>query len=462
MGDAVRSRDQANAALEVAVGNINKLTSEKDSLEKEVNDLKQAIADNLKSLNEATELRNSEKDENAVTVETATEGKEAVEMAIGVLNDLGIPLEKLTDPAQGDAIQTSRLEYFTPEGIFIADEPVGVAAGATHPQLSVHRAKFHNTLIAECRRLLGEDRVILDSAFVSLQKTDDKIVVKMQKMTTKEPIPDVACDFLIGADGLKSVVRAALLGHQLPRYTGKTIYRGLCQVDGINADGKTVSLCGDETGNFICYPISEGKRANGQFHCNWGWVATRPEPKAVESWTALATVDDFREELQQLEGNNFGGLTPLQIAEKTEKIIGWALFDRDPIDSFDFGNVTLLGDAAHPLLPYGSQGATQAIMDAEALAMAYQEALEDGKGIHGCVERYSSMRCEISGKVVIANRTMGSTAVLREAKEKCISMSREEKQQWCKDNGKRLHQEVIQAYRESMPKSVRPTKRAKC
>jgi chromosome segregation ATPase len=87
MGDAVRSRDQANAALEVAVGNINKLTSEKDSLEKEVNDLKQAIADNLKSLNEATELRNSEKDENTVTVETATEGKEAVEMAIGVLNE---------------------------------------------------------------------------------------------------------------------------------------------------------------------------------------------------------------------------------------------------------------------------------------------------------------------------------------------------------------------------------------
>jgi hypothetical protein len=87
MGDATRSRDEANAALEVAVGNINKLTSEKDSLEKEVNDLKQAIADNLKSLNEATELRNSEKDENTVTVETATEGKEAVEMAIGVLNE---------------------------------------------------------------------------------------------------------------------------------------------------------------------------------------------------------------------------------------------------------------------------------------------------------------------------------------------------------------------------------------
>lgn len=382
-------------------------------------------------------------------------------VAIGVLVDLGISLECLTDPAQGDAIQTSKLEYFTPEGIFIADEAVGMAAGASHPQLSTHRAKFHNTLIAEARKHLGEDRVILDASFASLEKTQDKVVVKMKKMSNKEDLPDVTCDLLIGCDGLKSVVRAALLGEVMPRYTGKTIYRGLCEVDGVNGDGKTVSLAGDETGNFICYPISEGKRANGKFHCNWGWVATRPEPKAVESWTALAKVDDFREELTALDGNTFGGMTPLQIAEKTEKIIGWALFDRDPLDDFDFGNVTLLGDAAHPLLPYGSQGATQAIMDAEAIAIAYQDAMEAGDGVRGAVKRYSDARCKISGEVVIANRTMGSTAVLREAKEKCIDMSFDDKKKWCADNGKRLHHDVIKVYRASMPKSVRPEKRAK-
>ncbi|CAJ1443897.1 unnamed protein product, partial [Effrenium voratum] len=73
-------------------------------------------------------------------------------------------------------------------------------------------------------------------------------------------------------------------------------------------------------------------------------------------------------------------LTPLQMAERTEKIIGWCLFDRDPLESFDFSNVTLLGDAAHPLLPYGSQGATQAIMDAEALGVCYQNAMAKKTG----------------------------------------------------------------------------------
>merc|ERR1712110_627248 len=99
--------------------------------------------------------------------------------------------------------------------------------------------------------------------------------------------------------------------------------------------------------------------------------------------------------------NVFGGCTPLQIAQKTDKILAWALFDRDPLKSFDFGTVTLLGDAAHPLLPYGSQGATQAIMDAEALGVAYGRAMADGTGIEGAVKMYSDMRCGPSGKVVI-------------------------------------------------------------
>jgi len=99
-----------------------------------------------------------------------------------------------------------------------------------------------------------------------------------------------------------------------------------------------------------------------------------------------------------MNGNVFGGVTPLQIVQKTEKIIAWALFDRDPLESFDFGTVTLLGDAAHPLLPYGSQGATQAIMDAEALGVAYQKAMADGTGVKGgaCQPRHG-FYCGIAG-----------------------------------------------------------------
>mmetsp|Transcript_120562 Transcript_120562/g.240042 ORF Transcript_120562/g.240042 Transcript_120562/m.240042 type:complete len:432 (-) Transcript_120562:46-1341(-) len=380
-------------------------------------------------------------------------------VAIGVLSDLGIPVEAFHDPVQGDGILTSAVEYYTTDGIFIANEAVGLAAGSTHPQMSVHRAKFHNTLVAECRRLLGDDKFILNSKFISLDQDDSGVTLHFQASDSREPLPPVQCDFAIGADGLKSRVRAALLGDVEPRYTGRTIYRGLCEIDNLNKDGNTVSLCGDATKNFICYPISESRRREGKFHCNWGFCALRPHPGGQESWTHLASRADIRDELATMDESNFGGLTPLQIVEKTEKIIGWALFDRDPLDSFDFGAVTLLGDAAHPLLPYGSQGATQAIMDAEALGICYADAIEAGTGVQGCVKAYSEMRCEVSGKVVIANRDMGSTAVLKVVDEECKGMSREEKRSWCQEKGSELHDSVIQKYRAMMPKSVRPQRK---
>merc|ERR1712070_241529 len=214
-----------------------------------------------------------------------------------------------------------------------------------------------------------------------------------------------------------------------------------------------MGLCGNEDGNFICYPISDGMRKNGKTHCNWGFNVKRPEP-GVESWTALAKTEDIEDELKAMDQNAFGGLTPCQIAQKTDKIIAWALFDRDPLDSFDFGNITLLGDSAHPLLPYGSQGATQAIMDAEALGVAYAQAMADGSGVKGAVKKYSDLRCEVSGKVVVANRDMGSTAVLREVEKKCAGMGKEDKKKWIAEHGKGFFEEVIQSYRRSMPKSV--------
>jgi 2-polyprenyl-6-methoxyphenol hydroxylase-like FAD-dependent oxidoreductase len=375
-------------------------------------------------------------------------------VAIGVLDRLGIPPEKLKDPVLADGIETSKIEYFTVDGVLIADEPCGRAKGDAHPQFSLHRAKFHNLLLARARELLGEDRVILDRGFVGMDRADDGTVTVRFAKSGGEEVPPVSCDFLVGADGLKSRVRASLLGDGLPKYTGKTIFRGLCEVDAPIGNGTTVELCGNAQGAFICYPISEGMRKDGKTHCNWGFTANRPEPGGVESWTSLADVSVIQAELEALGSNVFGGLTPLQIAQKTDKIIGWALFDRDPLDSFDFGTVTLLGDAAHPLLPYGSQGATQAIMDAEAIGEAYRKAASEGTGVRGTVKLYSEMRCAISGKVVIANRDMGSTAVLREVEKKCAGMSREEKVEWIGNHGRGLFEDVIQSYRASMPKSV--------
>jgi len=240
-------------------------------------------------------------------------------VAMAVLVDLGIPLSEFKD--YGDGITTSQIEYYTMDGCKIAAEKVGLAAGAPQPQMSVHRAKFHNVLVAEARRVLGEDHVILDHAFIGMENKDDKVIIKFQRlMSNKEMLPDVECDFLIGADGLKSPVRKVLCGDGLPKYTGRTIYRGLCEVDALIGDGNTVSLCGNENCTFICYPITDGVRKSGKTYCNWGFAVERPEP-GLESWTGSAKVEDIEEELKALDQNVFGSVSPLQIAKKSQSIL---------------------------------------------------------------------------------------------------------------------------------------------
>jgi hypothetical protein len=97
-------------------------------------------------------------------------------------------------------------------------------------------------------------------------------------------------------------------------------------------------------------------------------------------------------------------------------------------------------------------------MDGEALGVCYDEAMKKGEGVKGCIKRYSDCRAKVTGEVVIANRDMGSTKVLRVANEKTAGMDKEEKTKWCAENGGQLHDDVIKAYRASMPKNVRPGK----
>jgi len=125
--------------------------------------------------------------------------------------------------------------------------------------------------------------------------------------------------------------------------------------------------------------------------------------------------------------------------------------------------VTLLGDAAHPLLPFGSQGATQAILDAEALGVALARALAAGGGdesgsdadvVRETVKAYSEMRCAVTGKIVIANRGMGPTRVLELIEEKCTGLAAEAKTAWIERSGRGLAEETIRTYRGAMPRSA--------
>ena len=148
-------------------------------------------------------------------------------------------------------------------------------------------------------------------------------------------------------------------------------------------------------------------------------------------------------------------VTWASILEAAPEITCFALYDRDPVSRWTFGPVTLVGDAAHPLLPFGSQGANQAFLDAKALGVAVREEKEGKGGLPGallrCVPsprapralacrrarallrppcRYEELRCEAAGKVVLENRKMGPTRLLRAMDEGCGGKAVAEQEAW--------------------------------
>lgn len=236
-------------------------------------------------------------------------------------------------------------------------------------------------------------------------------------------------------------MRQKLLGDGAPRYTGRVLYRGIAEVDAVlPAD---ICCCGASEprgpGVFISYPISARLRASDRTLVNWLLYTTKPAPEEGESWANRTDFSNLLPALTQLGANTqFGGLTPLQIGEAAvaanQPIVGWALFDRDPLETWDFGLATLLGDAAHPMLPFGGQGGSQALVDAVALGEAFAQTKQDGSGVRGAIQAYSAARCEATGRLVVQNRKMGPVGGLDLAHEACLGKTLEEKEAWLGGN----------------------------
>jgi salicylate hydroxylase len=164
-------------------------------------------------------------------------------------------------------------------------------------------------------------------------------------------------DILIGADGIHSTVRAQLFGKELPRYTGNVAWRGLVPAERVaHLDlGSVVGVWMGPNRSIVQYYVSAGRTFN------WIGISRSAEP-ARESWLAEGKVEDA---LAEYDGWH---KTIRTIIAATPKVLRQALYDREPLPDWQAGRIVLLGDAAHPMLPFYAQGAAQSIEDAYVLA----------------------------------------------------------------------------------------------
>ncbi|MEV0567217.1 FAD-dependent monooxygenase [Dactylosporangium sp. NPDC050588] len=216
------------------------------------------------------------------------------------------------------------------------------------PFLGLHRADLQQVLLDAFRAAGGE--VHLGKRCATIAETPDDVTIAFADGTT------TTADVVIGADGVRSTVRQHVAGPDEAVFAGMSCFRGLVPIDkvpGGSSMGLTFFL--GPTSHLVVYPVRRGELIN--------FVAyTRDAAWTDESWSAKG---DASQAVAAFEGFNDTVLTMLGAVEDTGR---WALFDREPLRQWSTGRVTLVGDAAHPMLPHAGQGSNQAVEDVAVLA----------------------------------------------------------------------------------------------
>jgi 2-polyprenyl-6-methoxyphenol hydroxylase-like FAD-dependent oxidoreductase len=311
-----------------------------------------------------------------------------------VLHGLG-----LGDALDATAIRTRCIEYRTRFGQVIQSDPRSVEAGYPAPQYSIHRGELQLLLLRAVRERLGAEAVVTGKPVAGFDQTDDRVTLLFEDGGTHE------ADILIGAEGLRSKTRAQIHPDEGPlQYEGTMMFRGAVEMPMIG-DGRTMVIAGNHDMKFVTYPISEALRKQGLALTNWVAELRHSAPRHIQDadWTRGATTDY----VTPFKAFQLADMDVAGIIAATENVTEFPMIDRDPVSFWTVGRVTLLGDAAHPMYPIGANGASQAILDAVALA----EALAADPGPGG-LKTYEAERLPFTSKVVLTNRAGGPEKVL--------------------------------------------------
>ncbi|MFE3442509.1 flavin-dependent oxidoreductase [Nocardia sp. NPDC059180] len=327
--------------------------------------------------------------------------------AVAELTELGVGAA-LAD----SAIPTAAAVHFDRFGNRIWSEPRGLAAGHRWPQYSIHRGELHTILLRAVRERLGADAVREGLRFEAAIEGAEHLLCRAYDRATDTTVELVA-DALIGADGLHSAVRAQLHpGEQAPRWNGIRMWRGIAEAEPF-LDGQTMILAGsNKAARLVAYPISRAAQQRGRAVINWvAEVRVDDEAAQDPDWNRTGRLADV---LPHYAGWQIAGLDVAELISASGEILEYPMVDRDPLPHWGTGRITLVGDAAHPMYPIGSNGGSQAILGARVLATELATAPDPVTGL----ARYESARREQANAIVLANREMPMDRILHMVAER--------------------------------------------
>ncbi len=322
--------------------------------------------------------------------------------AVRVLDGLGLSarLESL-------GVATRELVYFNKYGQRIWGEARGRFAGYAVPQISIHRGVLQMELFDAAQAELGPERIKTGHRFERVSG-DGPVTAHFVK-DSEEPVT-FAADMLIGADGIHSALRRARYPQEgLPLYGGRILWRATSRARPF-LTGATMIMAGYQDCKFVAYPIDQ-PGGDGLQTVNWIAELTVAEMTEQENWNKAGRKADFADHFADWR---FDWLDVPGLIEGSGTVFEFPLVDRNPLPNWSFGATTLLGDAAHPMYPIGSNGASQAILDAEALA----NALTANNDPLEALIAYQNTRLPATAAIVLANRGNGPEQCMQIAQER--------------------------------------------
>lgn len=318
----------------------------------------------------------------------------------------------LQDALVDKGVETREYRFYTRNGQLVQSELRGKSAGYDWPQVSIHRGDLHEILYTALRDRAGADSIAMEHKCRGVTQTEDKAIVHFSGGVSGTPLPDASGSVAIACDGVHSVIRQQFHPEEaVPRYEGTMNYRGTTRWKPFLSGATMIYMGTSELGKLILYPIRDNIDDEGNQLINWVIEISRPADMLLRDWNRTSDINEFIDDFKEC---NFDFLDIPAVMRAADYVFEYPMCDQDPLDFWTNDRITLLGDAAHPMMPRGSNGAAQAIIDAEVLA----DLLAANEDWPAVLKEYERIRLEATSAIVLANREIAPDAILRVVEER--------------------------------------------
>ncbi len=309
-------------------------------------------------------------------------------------------------------VRTKELYYLNRLGQNVWGEKRGLDAGFNYPQFSIHRGRLQTVIYEALLKELGPESVRTGLRLAGFIQDEGGVTAHFVDSRYGAATETVRGEVLVGADGIHSVVRRNFFSRQgPPSWQGLLLYRGCAEWPKF-LTGASMYICGGMGAKLSLYPIAPGSKKDTRL-TNWAIVAKVADgssPPPFDSWSRTARMDEVVPYARRFTAP---GVDVEALVRATPTAWEYPLCDRDPLPRWSFGRVTLMGDAAHPMYPVGSNGAAQAILDARCLADALRSAETPMRALYD----YEQERLPKTAEIVRLNRKGGPERVIDEVEK---------------------------------------------